>query len=92
MFTGRVGLQSNDYNPLNLPLLDSKHPVTKLYVRHVNELNHSGVDQTVAYVKMKFWIPNCRKLSKNVKRIIFFAVNLIKFSVNKSCQAYLKLA
>ena len=63
---GRATQQCNDYNPVEIPILDPCHPVTKLYFKYAHEMRHSGIDQTVAIVRLKYWIPTCRKIAKFV--------------------------
>lgn len=50
-------------------LLPANHPFTRLYISHVHNLDHAGVETTVAKVQRKFWIPGMRKIMKSVKQM-----------------------
>ncbi|KAK4304812.1 hypothetical protein Pmani_023247 [Petrolisthes manimaculis] len=49
-------------------LLSANHPFTKLYVLHVHNLDHAGVESTMAKIQSKFWIPGIRKIIKSTKK------------------------
>ena len=48
-------------------LLPRGHSFTRLYVKHIHEIDHAGVEVTLAKLQSKFWVPGARKLIKSVK-------------------------
>ena len=56
-----------NWNRSLFPILSVEHPFTILFVTHIHNLNHGGVESTLAKVLGKYWIPGVRKLIKQVK-------------------------
>lgn len=65
----RVGgrLCTNNWNNKDFILMPREHLFTKLYVNHVHNSNHAGVESTLAKVQSKFWIPGIRRYVKLVR-------------------------
>lgn len=57
----------DNYNQNEYILLPSDHPFTRLYVKSTHEIDHSGIESTLAKIQTKFWIPTVRKLIRSVK-------------------------
>lgn len=49
-------------------LMPSNSQVVKLYIKHLHEIDHGGIDKTLVKLQRKFWIPGARRLIKNIKR------------------------
>ena len=56
-----------NWNQEMLALLPYDHGFTKLYIRHIHNLDHGGVESTLAKLQMRFWVPKARKIIKSVK-------------------------
>ncbi|XP_066941064.1 uncharacterized protein [Macrobrachium rosenbergii] len=61
-----VWLKDN-WNRSTFVLLPVRHSFTRLYVKHIHEIDHAGVEVTLAKLQSKFWVPGARKLIKSVK-------------------------
>ena len=48
-------------------LLPARHTLTRLYIKHLHEIDHAGVEVTLAKLQSKFWVPGARKIIKSVK-------------------------
>lgn len=48
-------------------LLPTNHKFTKLYIQHIHNMDHAGIEVTLAKLQSKFWVPSARKLIKSVK-------------------------
>ena len=57
----------DNWNQDSFILLPAEHALTKLYVRHVHNMDHGGVETTLAKIQTKFWIPGVRRLIKLVR-------------------------
>ncbi|XP_045119659.1 uncharacterized protein LOC123509433 [Portunus trituberculatus] len=49
-------------------LMPSNSKVVKLYIKHLHEIDHGGIEKTLAKLQHKFWTPGARRLIKNIKR------------------------
>ena len=58
----------NNYNRDLLILLPNKSQFSKLIVQGYHNVNHDGIDTTVARVRSEYWIPHLYKLVKKVKK------------------------
>ena len=47
-------------------VLSPKHPVTRLILRSLHEINHRGVQYTVARSRLFYWIPQAGSLGFRV--------------------------
>ncbi|XP_047497830.1 uncharacterized protein LOC125044912 [Penaeus chinensis] len=45
-----------------------KHLFTILYISHMHNIDHAGVDVTLCKLQTKFWVPSARKVIRAVKR------------------------
>ncbi|XP_063593160.1 uncharacterized protein LOC134770218 [Penaeus indicus] len=45
-----------------------KHLFTILYISHLHNIDHAGVDVTLSKLQTKFWVPSARKVIRAVKR------------------------
>lgn len=48
-------------------ILSPRHRFTHLYISHLHQIDHAGVDITIAKIQRKFGIPGVRKIVKSVK-------------------------
>lgn len=62
----RSWLRQN-WNNYTYMLLSPRHKFTYLYVSHLHQIDHSGVDTLIAKVQRKFWVPGIRRIAKSVK-------------------------
>ncbi|XP_068225121.1 uncharacterized protein [Palaemon carinicauda] len=44
-----------------------RYSFTRLYVKHIHEIHHAGVEATLNKLQSKFWVPGARKILKSVK-------------------------
>ena len=58
---------SANYNPEKLVLLSPKHPCTRLILKAMHEVNHRGINYTVARSRIWYWIPQAAKIVKSIK-------------------------
>lgn len=47
--------------------LSPRHRFTHLYIFHLHQIDHAGVDTTIAKLQRKFWVPGVRRIVKSVK-------------------------
>ena len=57
-----------NWNQDSFILMPSNSKVVKLYIEHLHRIDHGGVENTLAKLQTKFWVPAARRLIKNVKR------------------------
>ncbi|XP_063591692.1 uncharacterized protein LOC134768817 [Penaeus indicus] len=57
-----------NWNQDNFILLPRKHLFTILYISHLHNIDHAGVDVTLSKLQTKFWVPSARKVIRAVKR------------------------
>ena len=55
------------YNKRGVPLLPKEHPISKLFVDHIHNLDHLGVSSTVAKVRTQFWILSVERIAKGIR-------------------------
>ena len=79
--TSRVKQES--YNPDKLVLLSPKHPITKLILRTLHEVDHRGVSHTLARSRIFYWIPQASKLLKKIKANCFKCRKLDKTAMKQ---------
>ena len=51
-----------NWNQETLVLLPYDHGFTKLYIKHLHNLDHGGVEFTLAKLQIRFWVPKVRKI------------------------------
>ena len=56
-----------NWNRNLFPILPVDHRFTLLFVIHIHNKTHGGIESTLARVLSQFWIPGVRKLIKSVK-------------------------
>lgn len=56
-----------NWNRDKFVLLPENHPVTKLYLSCLHQLDHAGLETTLAKLQRKFWVPGARKIIKAIK-------------------------
>lgn len=56
-----------NWNSDTFMLLPAKHNFTLLYISHLHEIDHSGIDTTIAKLQLKYWVPGARRIVKSVK-------------------------
>lgn len=67
--SGRIGNSDLDFDSKYPILLPSKHPFTAMYIRKYHADNfHSGVNNTVAALRQRFWVPKMRQTVKSTLR------------------------
>ena len=54
-------------NPEDLIILSPKHPITKMILKTIHDINHRGVQYCVARSRIFYWIPHASKLMKSIK-------------------------
>ncbi|KAK3896107.1 hypothetical protein Pcinc_000205 [Petrolisthes cinctipes] len=57
----------DDWNQDKFILLSRSNPFTILYIQHLHNNDHGGVDLTLAKLQRKFWVPGARKVIKLIK-------------------------
>lgn len=57
----------DNWNQSKFILLSKTHPFTRLYIKHLHNIDHGGVDLTLAKLQSRFWVPGARKVIKSVK-------------------------
>ena len=62
---------TENYNPDKLMILSPRHPVTRLILREIHEVDHKGVQHTVARSRLKYWIPRCGQIVRKIKANCF---------------------
>ena len=66
--SGRLGeLLKIGYDVEELTILDPSHPYTRLVLKHFHDESHCGDDRTVWKSRTKFWIPQARRLVKEIR-------------------------
>lgn len=58
----------DNWNQEQFILLPAKHPFTKLYILHLHQIDHGGVESTLARLQSRFWVPGARRIIKSVKK------------------------
>ena len=64
-------VKQENLNPDKLIILNPKHPLTKMILFDFHNINHCGVQQTVAKSRIYFWIPQAAKIVKSIKSKCF---------------------
>ena len=57
----------DDWNKSEYLLLTYNHPFTKLYIQSLHDMDHAGIETTLAKLQSKFWVPRARKIIKLIK-------------------------
>ncbi|XP_043208348.1 uncharacterized protein LOC122373955 isoform X1 [Amphibalanus amphitrite] len=57
----------DNWNQDAFVLLPADHRFTTLFIKHVHDCDHAGVEVTLAKVQKKFWVPRARKIIKQIK-------------------------
>lgn len=57
----------DDWNQNKFILLSRSHPFTRLFIQHLHNNDHGGVDLTLAKLQRKFLVPGARKIIKSIK-------------------------
>ena len=58
------------WNPITFVLLPRKAQFSELYLRSIHNEDHAGVEVTLAKSRLKFWIPQARKIIKGIKNSV----------------------
>ncbi|MCP3850322.1 MAG: hypothetical protein GY694_08820 [Gammaproteobacteria bacterium] len=67
--SGRLGkLLKIGYDVEELPILDHNHPYTRLVLKDFHEEGHCGDDRTVWKSRVKFWIPQARRIVRKIRK------------------------
>lgn len=48
--------------------MPSAHAFTKLYISYLHQIDHGGIDSTLARLQSKFWVPGARRILKSIKK------------------------
>ena len=59
--------KNENLNPDDLVILSPKHPITKMILQTIHNINHRGVQYCVARSRIFYWIPQASKLMKSIK-------------------------
>ena len=62
----------DNWNQEQYILLPAKHPFTRLYILYVHQINHGGVESTLARLQSRFWIPGARRILRSIKKECIF--------------------
>ena len=60
--------KQESWNPDEIIVLSPKHPLTRLILRSMHEVDHRGVMHTVAKSRIFYWIPQAGKLLRKIKK------------------------
>ena len=67
--SGRVGsVVKVGYDVEELPILDPRHPYVKLLLRHLHESEHASDDKVLWKLRVKFWVPQARKIVRSIRK------------------------
>lgn len=58
----------DNWNQERFILMPSSHAFTKLYMTHLHQIDHGGIDSTLARLQSRFWVPGARRILKSIKR------------------------
>ena len=58
----------DNWNQSKFILLPQNHRFTRLYIAHLHNIDHGGVDLTLAKLQSKYWVPRARKVIKLIKK------------------------
>ena len=64
-------VKQESWNPVHLIVLSPRHPVTRLILRSMHEVDHRGVMHTVARSRIFYWIPRAAKIIRKIKAKCF---------------------
>ncbi|XP_045139268.1 uncharacterized protein LOC123520764 [Portunus trituberculatus] len=56
-----------NWNRETFVLLPADHDFTRLYINHLHNSDHGGVESTLCKLQEKFWVPRARKIIKSIK-------------------------
>ena len=57
--------------------------VVKLYIKHLHQIDHGGVESTLAKLQGKFWVPSGPRFIKTVKARCVFCRKLDTVTANQ---------
>ena len=63
--------KQENLNPEDLIILSPDHPVTRMILRSFHEVDHRGINHSVARSRIFFWIPQATKLMRSIKNNCF---------------------
>ena len=66
-------VNQENWNPAHLIVLSPRHPVTRLILRGLHEVDHRGVVHTVARSRSIYCISQAAKIVRKIKPICFNA-------------------
>ena len=67
--SGRLGkLLKIGYDVEELPILDQNHPYTRLVLKKFHDEGHCGDDRTVWKSRVKYWIPQARRIVRKIRK------------------------
>ena len=58
----------DNWNQEYFILLPSYHPFTKLYISYLHYRDHAGIENTLAKLQSRFWVPGAIKLIRSIKK------------------------
>ena len=64
-------VRQENWNPEKLVVLSPKHELTKLILRSMHDVDHRGVNFTLARSRIFYWIPQASKILKKIKSACF---------------------
>ena len=67
LILAKTRTKNENLNPEDLIVLSPHHPITKLILTHIHNVNHRGVQYCVARSRIWYWIPQAAKLLKSIK-------------------------
>ena len=74
----------NNWNNDSFILLPCDHEFTKLFVKDMHDIDHAGIESTIAKIQSRFWIPKVRVLLRNIKNRCVVCRYLDKITIGQS--------
>lgn len=56
-----------NWNQDTFVLLPDNHEFTRMYIIHLHNRDHGGIESTLSKLQERFWVPKARKIIKSVK-------------------------
>ena len=73
----------DNWNKNRFILLPSSHLFTRLYIQHIHNIDHSGMEVSLARLQANFWVSKARKIIRSIRNK---CVTCRKLNADKECQ------
>ena len=73
----------DDWNCSQFILLPPKDPFSELYLSHIHNEDHCGVESSLARVQVKYWILGARKTMKSIRKRCVLCRRIDKFCTSQ---------